>query len=76
MLARSELPQREFAQWVLGCADYTLTRYLRGERIPEGRRVFLSRLESVRIHGEHLVIVEHAGAVRRLARWRLGRLPK
>lgn len=75
VLARSQLPQREFATWALGCSDYTLTRYLRGERIPHGRSVFLSRLESVTLHGDCVVIIVRAGAVRRLPRWRLVRRP-
>ena len=75
VLERSQLPQREFAQWVLGCADYTLTRYLRGERIPEARAAFLARLESVVSRGELTIIVVRSGELRRLPAWRRGRAP-
>jgi hypothetical protein len=70
VLERSGLPQREFAVRVLGCADFTLTRYLGGARIPESRAVFLTRLEAVTVHRGKLVIVLEAGGVRTLPPWR------
>lgn len=70
VLELSQLPQREFATWVLGCADFTLTRYLRGERIPENRANFLRRLESVTVHGDVLLITLRVGHVRRVPWWR------
>ena len=76
VLRRSHLPQRAFATYVLGCADYSLTRYLRGERIPHHRAVFLSRLERVELEGDVITITVRAGGVRLLPRWRLRRRPK
>lgn len=73
LLRRSELAQRDFATMVLGCAEFTLTRYLRGARIPHDRAVFLSRLESVALDGDVIVITVRAGGVRRLPWWRLRR---
>lgn len=75
VLRESQLPQREFATWALGCNEYTLTRYLRGEKIPNDRRAFLSRLERVTLHGDRVVIVVRAGSVRRLPQWRRPRSP-
>lgn len=75
VLALSNLPQREFATRVLGCADYTLTRYLAGARIPEGRAVFLTRLESVSLRRGKLLILLEAGGVRTLPAWRRRQRP-
>lgn len=69
VLTRSKLSQEAFAQWVLGCAGFTLSRWLRGDRIPECRRPFLSRLESATVHGDRILIVIRAGT-QVLPRWR------
>lgn len=61
-IEKSQLTTREFAQWVMGCSDVTVFRYLRGTKIPEDRRLWLLRLESATLHGNHLVIVVEAGA--------------
>lgn len=67
-IARSRLTMLEFANWVMGCSDVTLYRYLRGSKIPEDRRNWLTRLESACLHGDRVVIVVHAvGLTRR--RW-------
>jgi len=64
VLARSRFSQREFAMWILGASEPTLLRYLRGERIPHGRRSFLQRLESVALHGDRVIITVRAGRIR------------
>lgn len=73
ILERSELPQREFASWVLGASDVTLSRYLAGARIPECRRNFIRRLERVLVRGDLVIITLRVGAVRKVPRWLLER---
>lgn len=72
VLERSRLSQLDFARWVLGCADFTLTRWLRGDRLSQARRAYVERLESVTLHGERILIVVNVGpGVQPIPRWRL-----
>lgn len=68
IIVRSELTMMEFASWVMGCSDVTLYRYLRGSKIPEDRRNWLRRLESVNLDGDRVVTVVQRGAASR-RRW-------
>jgi len=63
VIARSRLTLYQFANWVMGCSDVTLYRYLRGRKIPEDRRNWLTRLESATVHGDRVVIIVRCGDV-------------
>lgn len=58
LIEDSELPNDEFAQYVLGLDDMTVHRYLKGHTLPQSRMVQLDNIEHISRSGNmiHLTI--------------------
>lgn len=67
LIVMSRLPQSEFATYAFGANVITITRYLRGERIPQDRLVHIHGIESIERQGSYLTTVTRICAERK--RW-------
>lgn len=63
LLQVSGLTISEFATWVVGCHERTVTRYLDDGPIPEDRRNWIARLEAVELQGDVVVIRVRRGTI-------------